>query len=53
VLFEVMMGDPRGWGDDPASFEHLLAQRGAEALPDPTIQLPPWLEDQRGRWVAE
>ena len=35
VLFEVMMGDPRGWGDDPASFERLLALRGAEALPDP------------------
>jgi hypothetical protein len=21
TLFEVMMGDPRGWGDDPASFD--------------------------------
>lgn len=53
VLFEVMMGDPRGWGDDPASFERLLAQRGADALPDPPIELPPWLEDLRGRWVAD
>ncbi|MGO9335084.1 MAG: hypothetical protein ACLQCU_13740 [Acidimicrobiales bacterium] len=53
VLFEVMMGDPRGWGDDPASFERLLAQRGAEALPDPAIELPAWLEDLRGRWVTD
>ena len=53
VLFEVMMGDPRGWGDDQASFEHLLQLRGAEALPDPPIELPPWLEDLRGRWVAD
>ena len=35
TLFEVMMGDPRGWGDDPASFERLLKQRGVEPLPDP------------------
>jgi len=53
VLFEVMMGDPRGWGHDPASFERLLEQRGADALPDPPIELPPWLEDLRGRWVPE
>ena len=53
VLFEVMMGDPRGWGDDPASFERLLAERGAEPLPDPAIELPEWLEDLRGRWVAD
>jgi hypothetical protein len=48
-----MMGDPRGWGDDPASFERLLEQRGAEALPDPAIELPAWLADQRGRWVTD
>ena len=53
TLFEVMMGDPRGWGDDPASFERLLEQRGAEPLPDPPIELPPWLEDLRGRWVTD
>lgn len=53
LLFEVMMGDPRGWGDDPASFTRLLDERGAEALPDPKIALPAWLEDQRGRWAPE
>ena len=51
VLFEVMMGDPRGWGDDPESFERALAAQGAAALPDPPIALPSWLEDLRGRWI--
>jgi len=50
VLFEVMMGDPRSWGDDPAAFEQALARRGAAALPDPDIELPGWLEDLRARW---
>ena len=50
VLFEVMMGDPRGWGDDPGSFDRLLSEHGALALPDPPIHLPSWLEDLRGRW---
>lgn len=45
------MGDPRGWGDDPGSFESALARHGARALPDPPIALPPWLEDLRNRWV--
>jgi hypothetical protein len=53
VLVEVMMGDPRSWGDDPASFEAALRRQGAEALPDPAIDLPPWLEDLRSRWVVE
>jgi hypothetical protein len=51
ILFEVMMGDPRGWGDDPESFARLLASHGAEALPDPPIDLPPWLDDLRQRWI--
>ena len=51
VLFEVMMGDPRGWGDDLESFQRVLAARGAQALPDPPIELPPWLEDLRERWA--
>lgn len=53
TLFEVMMGDPRGWGDDPESFERALAEHGAEALPDPPIELPAWLEDQRSRWITD
>jgi hypothetical protein len=53
VLFEVMMGDPRSWGDDPGAFEAALAARGAVALPDPAIDLPPWLEDLRSKWVVE
>jgi hypothetical protein len=50
VLFEVMMGDPRSWGDDAAAFERALAERGAEALPDPPLAFPAWLEDLRSRW---
>lgn len=53
ILFEVMMGDPRGWGDDPESFERVLEMHGAKALPDPPIELPAWLEDLRGRWVTD
>jgi hypothetical protein len=53
VLFEVMMGDPRSWGDDPAAFEAALAAQGATALPDPAIELPDWLVDLRRRWVVD
>lgn len=49
-LFEVMMGDPRSWGDDPEAFAAALAQRGASALPDPPLEFPPWLEDLRAQW---
>jgi hypothetical protein len=53
VLLEVMMGDPRSWGDDPGAFLDALRERGAEALPDPAIDLPAWLEDLRDRWVVD
>jgi hypothetical protein len=53
VLFEVMMGDPRGWGDDPDAFARVLAAHGAEPLPDPPLELPPWLADLRDRWVPD
>ncbi len=53
LLFEVMMGDPRSWGDDPEAFARALAARGAEALPDPDIELPAWLKDLRSRWHVE
>jgi hypothetical protein len=51
VLFEVMMGDPRSWGDGPELFEAALAESGATALPDPPIDFPPWLADLRAHWV--
>ena len=47
TLYEVMMGDPRSWPDDPEGFEKLLAERGVEQLPNPPIDLPDWLEDTR------
>jgi hypothetical protein len=51
VLFEVMMGDPRSWGDEPEAFERELARHGAEALPDVPLEYPPWLQDLRAHWV--
>jgi hypothetical protein len=50
-LFEVMLGDPRSWGDDPAAFERACAERGVTPLPDPPIELPDWLVDERSRWI--
>src|SRR5450432_1732015 len=51
TLFEVLMGDPRSWGDRPEVFAHLLAEHGAEPLPDVELDYPPWLEDLRSHWV--
>ena len=50
LVFEVMMGDPRSWSDDPGAFDEELAAQGATALPDPPIELPEWLVDLRGSW---
>jgi len=52
LFFEVMMGDPRSWGDDPAAFEAALAAQGAEALPDPPLTFPDWLSDLRAHWAG-
>lgn len=53
VLLEVMMGDPRSWGDDQPAFQKVLEEHGATALTDPEIDLPAWLVDLRSRWVPE
>ncbi len=53
VLFEVMMGDPRSWGDQPELFQAALAANGATVLPDPPIEFPSWLQDLRQRWVVD
>lgn len=53
TLFEVMMGDPRSWGDRPETFHALMAEHGAEPLPDVELDYPPWLEDLRDSWRAE
>jgi hypothetical protein len=52
VLFEVMMGDPRSWGDQPELFEQALAEHGATALPDPPLEYPAWLSDLRQHWAG-
>ena len=53
LLLEVMMGDPRSWGDQPETFEAALAAHGATVLPDVPLDFPPWLEDLRSRWVVD
>jgi len=50
TMFEVMMGDPRSWGDEPEVFEALVAENGVEPLPDIELDFPPWLEDLRAHW---
>ena len=47
VLFEVMMGDPRSFPADQDAWRRLLADKGVELLPNPPIDLPDWLPDQR------
>ena len=46
-LYEVMLGDPRSWSDEPEALRAVLAARGVEQLPDPPIELPAGLEDLR------
>jgi hypothetical protein len=46
-MYEVMMGDPRSWSDEPEAMEAVLAEHGVEALADPPIELPAGLEDLR------
>jgi hypothetical protein len=53
TLFEVMIGDPRSWSDEPEAFEAALAAHGVEPLPDVPLDFPPWLEDLRARWLTE
>ena len=52
-LFEVMVGDPRSWGDDAAAYERVCSELGVTPLPDPPIDLPDWLSDERSRWRSE
>ena len=53
TMFEVMLGDPRSWGEDPDSLKRALAEQGAEQLPDPPLDFPAWLEDLRAHWASE
>ena len=50
-LFEVMMGDPRSWGDQPELHEAALAEHGVTPLPDPPVDFPEWLADLRTHWA--
>jgi hypothetical protein len=52
TLFEVMMGDPRSWGDDPDAYQRMLDEHGVTALPDPPLQFPQWLADERRKWAS-
>ena len=44
VMFEVMMGDPRSWGDQPETLEAARAEHGVEGLPDVPLEFPEWLD---------
>jgi hypothetical protein len=50
TLFEVMLGDPRSWGDDPQALADARAEHGVEPLPDVELDFPPWLQDLRSHW---
>jgi hypothetical protein len=50
LMYEVMMGDPRSWGEEPEVFEAALREHGVEPLPDPPLEYPAWLEDLRQHW---
>jgi hypothetical protein len=52
TFFEVMLGDPRSWGDEPEQFERALADAGAEPLPDVELDYPEWLQDLRSHWAG-
>jgi len=52
LLFEVMMGDPRSWGEDPKKFQAALDANGARALADPPLEFPEWLADLRSQWAG-
>ena len=50
TMLEVMMGDPRSWGDQPEVYQRALAEHGVEPLPDVELDFPPWLQDLRNHW---
>ena len=52
VAYEVMMGDPRSWSDEPEAMAAVLAEHGVTPLPDPPIELPGGLEDLRAVFSA-
>jgi len=52
TFFEVMLGDPRSWGDQPELFQAALDAQGATALPDPPLVFPDWLVDLRQHWAG-
>jgi hypothetical protein len=52
VMFEVMMGDPRSWGEQPELFEQALAKNGVVPLPDVELDYPDWLTDLRSLWAT-
>ena len=53
TMFEVMMGDPRSWGEQPDLVDALRAEHGVTELPDPEIDFPDWLVDLRSAWSAD
>ncbi len=52
VMFEVMLGDPRSWGDEPETLDRVRAEYGVTPLPDVELDYPEWLQDLRSHWTA-
>jgi hypothetical protein len=52
VMFEVMLGDPRSWGDEPETLVHAREEHGVTPLPDVDLDYPEWLQDLRSHWTA-
>ena len=53
TLFEVMIGDPRSWGEHPEAVDALRAAHGVTELPDPPLVFPEWLTDLRRQWIDQ
>ncbi|EHJ61466.1 cupin domain-containing protein [Novosphingobium pentaromativorans] len=53
TLYEVMVGDPTPWHADPEGYDRLLQERGIAKLPNPPLDLPDWIEDQRKLYSGE
>ena len=51
-MYEVMMGDPRSWGEEPEAYQAALDKHGVTPLPDPPLEYPEWLQDLRTHWSA-
>jgi hypothetical protein len=48
-LYEAMFGDPTPWHPDNEGFQALLKENGVKQLPNPPLELPDWIKDERSK----